>query len=195
MSIFAYRDSRYAICNANVVRKDIMKRHKGMRPQDIVILLKIVALRDKEWRYTDLANGIGISQSEVSEALNRCVIAKLIDSKKRKVYLNALNEFLIYGLKYVFPSVPGAIVKGVATAHSASPIKEHFANVADVYVWPYAKGNQRGQAIEPLYNTLPAAIEDDKPFYELLTIVDTIRVGRTREVKIAIEELKKRLDV
>lgn len=172
-----------------------MKRHKGMRPQDIVILLKIVALRDKQWRYTDIANDIGISQSEVSEALNRCVIAKLIDSKKRKVYLNALNEFLIYGLKYVFPAVPGAIVKGIATAHSASPIKEHFANVADIYVWPYAKGNKRGQAIDPLYKTLPATIENDKLFYELLTIVDTIRVGRTREVKIAIDELKKRLDV
>jgi hypothetical protein len=30
-------------------------------------------------------------------------------------------------------------------------------------------------------------------FYELLAIVDTIRVGRARELKIAIEELEKRL--
>ena len=172
-----------------------MKKHKGMRPQDIVVLMKIVALSNKEWRNIDIANAVNISPSEVSEALNRCVIAKLIDSKKRRVNINALFEFLVYGLKYVFPAEPGAIVRGVATAHSASPIKEHFANVEDVYVWSYVKGKQRGQAIEPLYNTLPAIIEEDKLFYELLTIIDTIRIGRVREVKIAIEELKKRLDV
>ena len=155
--------------------------------------MKIVALQDKEWRYIDIANAINISPSEVSEALNRCVIAKLIDSKKRTVRINALNEFLIYGLKYVFPIEPGAMVRGVATAHSASPIKEYFAKGVEVYVWPYAKGKQRGQAIEPLYKTLPAVIEDDQLFYELLTIVDTIRVGRAREVKIAVEELRIRL--
>ena len=40
---------------------------------------------------------------------------------------------------------------------------------------------------------IPAIIHEDKLFYELRVIVDTIRVGRTREMKIAIEELEKRL--
>lgn len=165
-----------------------------MRPQDVVILLKIIALSNEAWRHIDIANGLNISQSEVSEALNRCSISKLIDSNKRNVNINSFSEFLMYGLKYVFPALPGAMVKGVATAHSASPIKEHFADDTEVYVWPYVKGNQRGQAIEPLYKTLPSAIEGDQLFYELLTIVDTIRVGRAREVKIAFDELKKRLN-
>ena len=63
----------------------------------------------------------------------------------------------------------------------------------DVYVWPYANGNQLGQAIEPLYKKLPATVHEDNLFYELLVIIDTIRVGRVREIKIAIEELEKRL--
>ena len=70
---------------------------------------------------------------------------------------------------------------------------ERISTGGEVYVWPYAKGNQRGQAIEPLYKTLPATFYDDKLFYELLVIIDTIRVGRVREIKIAIEELEKRL--
>jgi len=170
-----------------------MKKHNGMRPQDIVVLLKIISIRDDNWRNIDIANAIGISPSEVSEALNRCKIAKLIDSKKRKVNINSLIEFLVYGLKYVFPTEPGAIVKGIPTAHSASPIKEHISSGNDIYVWPYAKGNSRGQAIEPLYKTLPKVVENDILFYELLTIIDTIRVGRVREIEIAIEELSKRL--
>lgn len=170
-----------------------MKIHNGMRPQDIVVLLKIITLHSKEWRNIDIANALHISPSEVSEALNRCKIARLIDNKKRSVHINALIEFLIYGLKYVFPTEPGAMVRGIPTAHSASPIKEHISSGADVYVWPYAKGNQRGQAIEPLYKTLPEVIIEDELFYELLIIVDTIRIGRVREIKIAINELKKRL--
>lgn len=171
----------------------IMKKHNGMRPQDIVVLLKIISMRDNKWRNIDIANSIGISPSEVSEALNRCKIAKLIDSKKRKVNINSFTEFLVYGLKYVFPTEPGAIVKGIPTAHSASPIKEHISSGTDVYVWANAKGTHRGQAIEPLYKTLPQIVQEDKLFYELLTIVDTIRVGRVREIQIAIDELNKRL--
>lgn len=171
----------------------IMKKHNGMRPQDIVVLLKIISIRDNKWRNIDIASAIGVSPSEVSEALNRCKIAKLIDSKKRKVNINSFTEFLVYGLKYVFPTEPGAIVKGIPTAHSASPIKEHISSDTDVYVWANAKGTHRGQAIEPLYKTLPQIVEEDKLFYELLTIVDTIRVGRVREIQIAIDELNKRL--
>lgn len=170
-----------------------MKKHNGMRPQDIVVLLKIISMKDDKWRNMDIANAVGISPSEVSEALNRCKIAKLIDSKKRKVNINSFTEFLIYGLKYVFPTEPGAIVKGIPTAHSASPIKEHISSGSDVYVWANAKGTHRGQAIEPLYKTLPQLVQEDKLFYELLVIVDTIRVGRVREIQIAIDELNKRV--
>ncbi len=170
-----------------------MKKHNGMRPQDIIVLLKIISIKDDQWRNIDIANALQISPSEVSEALNRCKIARLIDSKKRTVHLNSFKEFLIYGLKYVFPVEPGPIVKGIPTAHSAHPINEHIVSGGDVYVWQYAKGTKRGQAIEPLYKTLPATIQSDPLLYELLVIVDTIRVGRAREIKIAIEELEKRL--
>ncbi len=170
-----------------------MKKHNGMRPQDIVVLLKILALKHDEWYNADLAQYLKISPSEISEVLNRCKIAGLVDTKKRKVNINSFSEFIIYGLKYVFPVEPGAMVKGIPTAHSASPIKEHIKS-NEVYVWTYSKGTHRGQAIEPLYKTIPEVVQKDQSFYELLTIVDTIRVGRVREIKIAIEELNKRLN-
>jgi len=170
-----------------------MKKHNGMRPQDIVVLLKILTIGNDEWRNTDLAYSLNISASEISEALNRCKIARLIDSKKRKVHKKSFLEFLMYGLKYVFPTEPGAIARGIPTAHSASPIKEHINAGSDVYVWPYSNGKVRGQEIEPLYKTLPEAVKNDQQLYELLVIIDTIRVGRAREINFAIEELKERI--
>ena len=73
-----------------------MKKHNGMRPQDIVVLLKIIALKSDDWYNSDLAHSLQISGSEISEVLNRCKIAGLIDSKKRKVHINSFMEFLIY---------------------------------------------------------------------------------------------------
>jgi len=169
-----------------------MKKHNGMRPQDIVVLLKILALGHDNWYNSELAHTLKISPSEISEVLNRCMISGLIDTKKRKVNVNSFIEFLVYGLKYVFPTKPGAIVKGIPTAHSAFPINEHISS-NEPYVWPYAKGTHRGQSIEPLYKTLPQVGPEDNLLYELLTIIDTIRVGRVREIKFAIEELNKRL--
>lgn len=168
-----------------------MKKHSGMRPQDIVILLRILSLQDKDWLSVDIARFLRISPSEVSESLNRSDIAGLIDKNRKNVNANSFKEFLIYGLKYVFPVQPGAIVRGIPTAHSAPPINGYISQGQEKYVWPSARGNERGQAVEPLYKTVPLVAFDDIIFYQLLVIADTLRIGRTREVKIAINELDK----
>lgn len=97
--------------------------------------------------------------------------------------------FLEHGVKYVFPQEPGAMVKGIPTAHSHPFMKQFFAGES-VYVWPDQKGEKIGQQIEPFYPNQPKASRQDPIFYELLALVDVIRVGKVREVKIAIDELK-----
>ena len=109
------------------------------------------------------------------------------------MHRNALSEFLIYGLNYVFPAEPGSIVKGVPTAHSASPIKEKIIAGSESYVWPYSEGNTRGQVITPLYHTVPEAALNDQNFYHLMVLADTLRIGKAREVQIAIDEINLRI--
>jgi hypothetical protein len=163
-----------------------MKPHKGMRPQDIVILLKIIAKGKYSWQYKDLANELGMSSSEITESLNRSFIAGLIDVTKKKVFSNSLIDFLIYGLRYVFPAQPGALVTGLPTAHSA-PVMRNFFIADEQYVWSDAEGIIRGQAIEPLYSTVPKAAKTDEKLYDLLALTDVLRVGRVREIKVAKE--------
>lgn len=169
-----------------------MKKHSGMRPHDIVILLKIAAKGSQNWLMKDLAIELGISASEVSESINRSVQAGLLAKDKKRLMRSALLEFLQYGLTYVFPQQPGALARGIPTAHSAPPLNK-FIESNELYVWPSAKGNARGQAIEPLYSSVVTAIEKDKLLYELLALVDALRVGRVREKQLAMEELTKRL--
>jgi len=163
-----------------------------LKPQDVVILLKIIAMRDKPWHHHTLAEELGMSQSEVSQSLTRSSYAGLIDTTKKKVNRFALKELLISAISYVFPQHPGPIVRGIATAHSAEPLNK-FISSAEKYVWPSAKGTERGQAIEPLYSTVVQAVSKDPELYELLSLVDALRVGRTREKEIAKRELEKKL--
>jgi hypothetical protein len=164
----------------------------NMKPQDILVLLKIIALNSKEWQQLLLAQELNMSQSEISQSLQRSKYAQLLDFSGKKVNLIAFYEFLIHGLPYVFPQRPAAIVRGIATAHSAAPINE-MIKTAEIYVWPYAKGNTRGQAIIPLYSSAIEASLKDAALYELLTMVDILRVGSTREKEIVKLELKKRI--
>lgn len=164
----------------------------NLKPQDVVILLKIITLENREWYQESLAFDLHMSQSEISQSLNRCKYSALIDSTKKKVNRYAFTEFLIHGLQYVFPQQPGPIVRGIPTAHSAPPLNKYI-NSTEIYVWPYAKGTVRGQAIEPLYSTIIEASQKDEVFYEYMALVDALRVGRTREKEIAKNELRIRI--
>lgn len=168
-----------------------MRKHNGMRPQDIVILLKIIALDNKPWQNKDLARSLYISGSEISEALHRNELAGLIDYKKKRVNRQSLMEFLEHGLHYVFPQYPGTMVTGMPTAH-CHPFMQQYFNAELQYVWPDSEwGEVRGLTIEPLYSGQVKAAREDAELYKMLALLDVIRVGRLREVHIAIEELHK----
>lgn len=168
-----------------------MKKHNGMRPQDVVVLLKIAA-KKQPWQMKDLAVELMISNSEISESINRSVQAGLIAADKKTLMIGALLEFLHHGLKYVYPQYPGAIIRGIVTAHSANPLKK-LIHSNDDYVWSWPEGNVRGQSIQPLHPSVPAACLKDQELYELLALTDALRIGKKREQEIAFKELEKKL--
>ena len=171
-----------------------MRVLQGIRPQDILILLKLCLWPEREWRHMDLAVELGLSQTEVSFALERCRASGFLDEAKKRVNRSALLEFLVHGLKYVYPARPGALCRGVPTAHSAPPLSKRIvSDEHDQYVWPYGEGKRGGQAMEPLYASVPFAAERDSHLHELLALVDAIRAGRARERAIASEELEKKV--
>ncbi len=166
-----------------------MRSKSGLKPQDVVILLKIVSLKDRPWRLLDIANELGLSQGEISFGLERLKKSKLIDGKKKKPMKQSLLEFVLHGVKYMYPVEPGPLVRGIPTAHSAQPLKgKIISSNDDQFVWADSEGEMRGQHIEPLYQSVPFAVKKDPILHKLLALVDAIRVGRSRERKLAITE-------
>ena len=167
----------------------------NLKPQDILVLLKLVAIRDNDWAYNSLALELGMSPSEVHSAIKRALSANLAIQKQDKIvpYLRNLEEFIVHGLKFVFIPEKGEMVRGMPTGHAAPPMKDVFISDGEPPpVWPDSNGEVRGMAFSPLYKSAPKAAQIDSDLYELLVLVDVIRSGQARERDFAIKELKRR---
>lgn len=163
-----------------------------LRPQDLVVLLKILLEEDSSWTQLTLAKNLFLSQSEISESLKRSVYARLLHNKGREVSRQPLMDLLHYGVPYIFPQQPGIEARGIPTAHSAAPLVSQIES-QEVYVWPYYKGPVRGKSIMPLYPSVVQAIELDAQLYEFLALIDAVRVGRARERNLALEILNSKI--
>jgi len=166
-----------------------------LKPQDILVLLKLVTVANKGWAYNKLAVELDMSSSEVHAACKRALSASLATQRDGVIMPNIRNleEFIISGLKYVYYPVRSEMVRGMPTAHAAPPLLELFVGDQEPPpVWPDPAGSVRGMAFKPLYKSVPNAAKLDKELYEMLVLVDAIRGGRARERNIAIELIRKR---
>ena len=170
-----------------------------LKPQDVFITLKLVALGRRPWTYVQLANELFMSASEINAGVRRAIRARLAGpapgGKGNPIpNLIALAEFLEHGIKYAFPPDRGAITLGVPTAHAAPPLAESTAPYEDLPpVWPSPEGHVNGYAYSPLYRSVPQAALADPRLHELLALVDAIRDERSRVANQAVRELRERL--
>lgn len=169
-----------------------------LKPQDVVILLKLVALGPQPWTYQRLAVELSISQSEAHAGVRRAVAARLMSDATTaagRPILAALKEFLIHGVRYAYPPERGALTRGMPTGYAAPPLNKVIVQPNEPPpVWPYAEGSVRGYKFAPLYSSVPIAASRDPKLYELLALVDAMRDGHARERDFAARELGARLD-
>jgi hypothetical protein len=182
-----------------------------LRPQDVVVALKLALPGARGWTYSCLGQELGLSASQVFLSVNRCRSAHLLDaalvssapSQRRKdsvlswssVNRKNLTEFLVHGVKYAFPVRRGGLTRGLATSYAAPPLNKDIVSSPDPPpVWPSANGKTRGLELSPLYQNVPQAAARDARLYEALALVDAIRDGRAREREMAVRELTCRIN-
>ena len=182
-----------------------------MKSQDIVVLLKLQSLMERSL-YPDSADpnapapdedpysvrsleaSLGISKTEISASINRSLASGLAvkdrERGKPRPQRRSLYNFLIHGLRFAFPVKPGAMTRGLPTAFSAAMLKDRLVSAGQlIYVWPKSDGRDLGQAITPLFGSVPEAALRDKRLYEYLALADALRMGNQREIKLADDPL------
>ena len=135
-----------------------------------------------------------IQLSEVEQVMLTGVGSSYIQQPLYGLPTARTDEFIANGLKFVFPAKPSAPERGVPTGFSAPMLEGQLISVGqDIYVWAYAEGRVRGLSIEPLFKSVPEAVQKDERLYEYLALVDAIRLGKQRESNLAVERLKQRI--
>jgi hypothetical protein len=161
--------------------------------QDLYVVLQLAALRgDEPTTYCVLASRLYLSPSRVHAGVQRGVAAGLLDADRR-VQRRALFDFLFHGVRHAFFAERGAITRGMPTAHAASPLVDLISDDGPAPVWPDPEGAVRGESIQPLHPSVPRAAREQPLLYELLALVDALRIGRARERKLAMEQLEQRI--
>ena len=158
-----------------------------MRPQDVVLLLKISLLEKQAWQGKALATALGLSAAEISDALRRCQFARLLHPEQRTINRPRLLRFLLYGLPCVFPVELGAHQQGLPIL---TPSDKRWPTTTETYVWPTADGPAWGATIEPLYPGAVVAARQDPALHELLTLTDVLRLGKPEWHTVAKQQLR-----
>ena len=162
--------------------------------QDVVLLAKLVSYGGARPPIAQMAADVALSPSQVHASLKRLGRSRLIDAQTSRPLLQAVEEFLIHGVKYAFPVERGEPTRGMPTAYAAPPLRDQISGGGDLPpVWPDAEGKVRGITLEPLHRAAVKAARQDPALHELLALIDAVRDGRARERHLAERELSARL--
>lgn len=167
-----------------------------LKPQDLAVALKLIALNGQWLPYAELGEALHLSRFEAHAAVQRLLQAKLLIEleDKPQPMLENLRQFVINGACFAYPPVRIEMTIGMPTAHGVSPMNEKILSSKEsIPVWPHPKGKKRGPGLLPLYEKLPLAALKDNIFYELLALFDVVRIGQARERQMAKQFLEERL--
>jgi hypothetical protein len=161
-----------------------------LKAHDVAVALQLVLTPDAPYRA--LADSVGLSLGEIHNAIKRLTVARLLSADRRAPRKASLIDFLLKGVPYAFPAELGPETRGVPTAHAAPPLDADFSS-SDALVWPFVDGKRRGASVEPLFEGAPMLAQSNQALYELLALVDALRVGQARERELATKLLRERL--
>jgi hypothetical protein len=166
-----------------------------LKGEDIVLLLKLASSARNGWTVRDLEMATTIPKSSVQRSIERLDGAGLLKPDNRAARVAQAEEFLIHGLRYVFPAHLGAATRGIPAAWAAEPLRDRIADSGELPpVWPHLHGPVRGQTLEPLHRSAINAAAKDPDLGELLALVDGMRAGDARIRGVASEMLSARLE-
>lgn len=173
----------------------IMHKQPALKPQDLLVTLKIAIRPQQQATYAVLAKELFMSASEVHASTRRAEQSRLLMRSNEGLIpvRPALQEFLIHGVKYVFPAVAGPLTRGIPTGLAGPVLRKHFDHHDDLPpVWPDPEGEVRGLSLYPIYPSVPAASRVDQQLYEVLSLLDGLRGGAARERELAEQALMER---
>ena len=148
---------------------------------DLVVLIGLLRHPADDWTVRSLAAELRLPPATVQRALERLAVVRVFDAGRRRVNVGTSEELFFHALPFIVPSVVGGETRGLPTAWAVPPLAVHLAGTGDLPpVWPDPHGEVRGLELQPLHPRMVSLARADTEMYELLALVDGLRVGDTR---------------
>ena len=170
----------------------------ALKPQDVVVAVKVFILEGRKWSFQTAATSLGLSSvSVVHQAFTRGRRAGLYyqTSAGWRVNKPRLRDLLAHGVPSMYYPIQGPATSGVETGPAASPVKMYFPPAGKGYprsVWPkIGKQSTTGESLEPIHACVPEAALADDRLHEIFALVDVVRLMTGKERKIAVELLER----
>lgn len=159
-----------------------------------MVLLGLLQHPIGDWTVRSLAKELGLPSASVQRSLDRLAATPAFDAHRRRVSLGACDELFDHALRYLAPAKAGGETRGLGTSWAALPLSEHLAPADEPPpVWPDPQGGLRGLEVTPLHPAVVSLARSDPRMYELLALVDALRLGDTRTRGLAVELLRARI--
>jgi hypothetical protein len=180
---------------AALYRVSIRDTVREMQAADLLSLLALLRRgRDASWTVRSLANELSLPPAAVQRSLARLGETPVYDPARRRIDRSAALELLEHALPFLAPARLGGPTRGIRTAWAAPVLSGRFASTDEQPpVWPAAVGDARGLAVEPLHAAALELARSDPWMYDMLALIDGIRLGDARVRGVARELLHERL--
>lgn len=168
-----------------------------LRPQDLLLTLQIWRQGNREWSFASLSESLQLSLGEAHGGVQRASNAGLLYETKNglRAAIPRVLQFILHGVPVTFFAKRGGITRGLPTGvHMPTWLEQIKPQERDmVTVWPHPEGTSRGESIEPLYPTVPEVSKKDTGFYEIVSLIEVMRIGHPIEKKAAASILENKI--
>jgi hypothetical protein len=160
---------------------------------DVAVVLGLLRRPAGPWTVRGLAQELQLPPATVQRSLERLAATPAFDAHRRRLRAAGAEELLLTALPFVVPATVGTETRGTPTAWAAAPLVQMLGNAGQPAVWPASDGAVRGLAVEPLHPAVVGLARADPGMYELLALVDGIRLGDARVRELARGLLRDRI--
>lgn len=166
-----------------------------LKPQDTLLALKYWSIKHSNQSFSvrRIAESAGISASEVSKGTKRLLASHLVVERSDTIHVESggLLEWLCFGVRYAYPPESVGYGRGLLTSWNCPLLESDVVPPTPPLVWPVPGGSADGVQIKPFHDSVPFAASHDEQLYIALSLVDSIRGGKPRELAIARDLLTK----
>jgi len=170
-----------------------------MKSISVYVFASLIVKKERSMSYENWGKEISLPATSLFRSVKDLRKAKLatetVDGDVPN-YQNA-EKFLLYGFPFCFSAEKGKLVRGFKTGIDATSLQSEFADGDYPAVWAHHEGDVKGFEVKPLHSCIPDQIANDrmdKVLYELLALLDVLRIGQAREVKAAQKKIKEILN-